>query len=248
NVSALKQAFDKLVARHETLRTRFGSVDGTPMQFIEPRSSFELQFLDLEGNSNPNDDAAALVRRIINQPFDLANEPLLRAAVLRLNSDELLLLLTLHHIIADEWSLKVLFRELACLYENSIRDEPVTLSALPIQYADYALWQRAWLTGKNFEHLLAYWKKQLSGDPPVLGLTPDHPPQATPSFEGTEASRRLPEKLSQDLKALAAQQGVTLFIVLLAAFKTLLHRYTGHEDLLVGSPIAGRNRAETENL
>jgi amino acid adenylation domain-containing protein/FkbH-like protein len=248
NFGALKSAFNALVSRHEALRTGFSCVDGTPMQFIEPRSSFELQFLDLEGNPNPQDEAATYIKAIINEAFDLAREPLLRATVLRLKPDEHLLVLTLHHIVADEWSLKVLFRELSYVYECSIQGEQITLQPLPIQYADYAVWQRTWLSGKNFDDLLAYWKDQLSGNPPVVELLPDHSREAAPCFQGTEISRRLPQKLSEDLKALAAQREVTLFMLLLAGFKALLHRYTGQEDLLLASPIAGRNRAETENL
>jgi amino acid adenylation domain-containing protein/FkbH-like protein len=248
NFNALREAFNALVARHETLRTRFSCIEGTPLQVIEPHSSFDLQFVDLAAKDNPQEETAAYVKRGINQPFDLASEPLLRATVLRLKANDHLLLLTLHHIIADEWSLKVLFRELAQLYTLSHHNQPLALTPLPIQYADYAVWQRGWLAGTNLEHLLHYWKRQLSDNPLVLELTPDYPRKPTPSFKGTEAVRPLTAKLSGDLRALAAQQGVTLFMVLLAGFKALLHRYTGQEDLLVGTPIAGRNRAETENL
>jgi amino acid adenylation domain-containing protein/FkbH-like protein len=248
NVGALRRAFEAVIARHETLRTRFVCVEGTPLQFIVPRSSFGLQVLDLSGTAKPWLEAAQHVQRDVGQPFDLGHDPLLRGKVMRLKAEEHLLTLTLHHIIADEWSLKVLFRELAFHYERTLRGEPALLPPLPIQYADYAAWQRSWLTGNRFESLLAYWKRQLSGNPPVLELLPDHPRQATPSFRGTQAVRALSAKLSEDLKEVAGRQGVTLFMLLLAAFKALLHRYTSQEDLVMGSPIAGRNRVETDGL
>lgn len=248
-LGALERAFDALIARHESLRTRFVCVDGTALQFIGPRSSFKLQVTDLSNHPQAQAEAAERVREEANQPFDLgSNEPLLRVRVMRLRSDEHLLVLTLHHIIADEWSLKVLFRELAFHYERALGGEPALLPDLPIQYPDYAVWQRNWLKGNTFDQLLGYWKQQLSGNPPVLELLPDHPRPATPTFQGTQAVRSLAQNLSEELKSLASRKGVTVFMLLLAGFKALLHRYTGQEDVVVGSPIAGRNRVETENL
>jgi amino acid adenylation domain-containing protein len=246
DLTALEQSFNEVIRRHESLRTRFGVVNGVPVQVIDEAPEFSLPVLDL----STIDEAEA--RRVATEesqrPFDLAAGPLLRATVLRLGEQEHVLLCTMHHIISDGWSMGVLIRELTTLYEGYLQGESSPLQELPIQYADYAHWQRGWLQGEVLEKQLSYWKEHLAGAPAVLELPTDYPRPAVQSFHGANQSLTLPAELSQGLKALSQREGVTLFMTLLAAFQTLLSRYSGQDDIVVSTGIANRNRAETEPL
>ncbi|HYF38928.1 MAG TPA: condensation domain-containing protein, partial [Gemmatimonadales bacterium] len=250
NVEALHQALEAIVARHESLRTTFPSVDGRPMQVIAERQPVALPVTDL--SEHPEGERASGAQRLVTEearrPFDLARGPLVRASLVRLSDDDHILLLTMHHIVIDGWSLGIFNKELAALYKAFSFKCPSTLPELPIQYADFAQWQRQWLQGETLEEQLSYWRERLSDAPPVLELPTDRPRPAVQSFRGAHQSVLLPKELSEGLKALSQREGATLFMTLLAAFQTLLHRYTGQEDVVVGSPIANRNRAEVEGL
>src|SRR5262249_6364602 len=182
------------------------------------------------------------------QPFDLAQGPLFRVRLLRLGEEEHLLLLTLHHIVSDEWSLGVLVREVSALYAAYCAGGAPRLPELPIQYSDFAFWQRNWLQGETYETQLGYWQQQLSGPLPVLQLPYDHPRPVLETFQAAIHSFLLQEEVSAALKSLSREEDATLFMTLLAALTTLLHRYTGERDILVGADIANRNRLETEGL
>lgn len=249
DVNALERSLNAIVQRHEALRTTFTTIDGQPMQIIAPRSSLTLSVLDL--SQLPADERAAETVRLrteASRPFNLETGPLLRTSLLRLAEDEHVLLLTMHHIVSDGWSLGVLFRELATLYEGFVAGETPNLPELPIQYADFAVWQRRWLSGEILERHTAYWKEQLSNSPPVLGLPTDLPRPAVPTIEGSSVLCEISKELTEALKDLSRQEGVSLYMTLLAAFKILLARYTGQDEVVVGTPIANRNWIEIENL
>jgi amino acid adenylation domain-containing protein len=250
HVQALHRTLDAIVARHEALRTSFVAPNGSPVQHIAERRTVALPVIDLSTLPEVVRDAAVqqYIREETQRPFNLARDLLLRATLLRLSLDEHVLLLTMHHIASDSWSVGVLFQELTTLYGAFISGTSSPLLELPIQYADFAVWQRQWLQGDRLEQQLAYWRQQLAGPLPVLQLPIDHPHPAIQTSRGAIQSLRLPKSLSDALKALSRREGVTLFMTLLAAFQTLLHRYTGQDDIAVGSPIAGRNRAEIEGL
>jgi amino acid adenylation domain-containing protein len=249
NRTALQEALDALVARHEALRTTFPSSDGNPAQVIAPFRSIDLLVIDLSGLAD-GDRQAELNRNIVelsNQPFDLSRDLMLRAGLFCLNEADHVILLVVHHIASDGWSMGVLFRELSVLYKSFCTGEPSPLSELPIQYADYAVWQRQCLQGEAFERHLSYWKAKLAGVSP-LELPTDRARPAIQTFRGGRQSLMLPKRLLLELKDLARSERMTLFMVLLAGFQTLLYRYTRNEDIAVGSPITGRTRMETEGL
>src|SRR5205085_4786410 len=249
-MAILEQSLNEILRRHEALRTSFAMVEGHAVQVITPAGCLPLPLTDL--SALPQGQREAQAQRLTTQeaqrPFVLAQAPLLRAQVLRLASQEHVLLLTMHHIISDEWSLQVLLRELSSLYAAYAAGQPSPLAELPLQYADFALWQRQWLQGEVLESELAYWQRQLAGAPALLELPTDRPRPAVQTFRGATHSFELSKPLSQALKKLSQREGVTLFMTLLAAFQTLLWRYTGQSDLVVGSPIANRTRAEIEGL
>ena len=250
DVGALSQTIDEIIRRHESLRTSFGAENGTPFQQIADFESRPLPLIDLR--KLPDADREARGRQVaaeeIHQPFDLTHDPLLRALLLRLSDDHHVLILTMHHIAADGWSIGVLFRELTALYESFVAAKPSPLAALSIQYADYAVWQRQWLQGEVLEKLVSYWRKQLAGAPEVLELPADTLRPQIQSFRGADVSLALPARLTIDLKQLSQREGATLFMTCLAAFQLLLSRFTGQQDLIVGTDVANRNRVETENL
>ncbi|MDQ1592735.1 MAG: hypothetical protein QOG71_3362 [Pyrinomonadaceae bacterium] len=250
DMPALERTFDEVVRRHESLRTSFAVADGEARQEIAPSLTMKLHVVDLR--ATPEHEREATVQRMALdealRPFDLSTVPLLRARLLQLGEREHVLLLTMHHIVSDGWSMAVLIREVATLYEAFSHNLPSPLAELSVQYADFAHWQRRWLQGEVLERQLAYWTRQLAGMPAALELPADHPRPAVQSYRGATRHFALPPNLSDALQARAASEGVTLFMLLLAAFQTLLHRYTGQEDISVGSPIANRNRAETESL
>jgi len=250
NVAALEQSLNEIVRRHEALRTTFASVEGQPIQIISPPEPFTLSIADLRQlpETEREPEARRLATEEARRPFDLAQGPLLRTTLLRLGEEEHVLLLTMHHIVSDGWSMGILFRELSTLYEAFSAGKPSPLPELPIQYADFAVWQLQWLQGEVLEAQLAYWRKQLAGAPSMLELPTDRPRPTVQTYRGDRQSVVLSKTLSEALKALSQGEGVTLFMTLLAAFKALLYRYIGQDDIVVGTPIANRNRVETEGL
>ncbi|MDB6020579.1 MAG: tycC2, partial [Pedosphaera sp.] len=249
DLDALRYSLSFSVVRHEVLRTSFVAVEGNPTQVISDRAEVELPMTDLSAMADALREAEAqrLVAAEAQRPFNLAKDPMLRGWLLKLAPDEHILMVTIHHIATDAWSAGVLFRELAAGYKAfSVGREPV-LPELPIQYADFAAWQRDWLQGETLQKHLAYWKQRLAGAKESLDLPLDRPRPATPTFAGAIQARPLRHELMEALKKVSQRERATLFMTLLAAFKTLLWRYSGQEDILVGIPIAGRNRMETEN-
>ncbi|MBF6570846.1 MAG: amino acid adenylation domain-containing protein [Candidatus Binataceae bacterium] len=250
NVAALKQSLNEIVRRHEALRTTFAMADGQPIQIIAPSLSISLPTLDLGELTEVEreDEVNRLVVEEARRPFDLAQGPLVRAKVLRLADDEQVGLLTMHHIVSDGWSTGILIREMAALYQAYCSENPSPLPELSIQYADFAQWQREWLQGAVLERQVDYWKQQLAGAPPLLDLPEDHPRPAVQTFRGGHQSLLLPKELGGALSTLSSQEAATLFMTLLAAFKVLLRCYTRQEDIVVGTPVANRNRIEIEGL
>jgi amino acid adenylation domain-containing protein len=250
NLPALEQSLNEIVKRHESLRTTFGKVEGRPTQVIAPTLTIKLPVVDLR--TLPASERETEVRRLVTaeaqRPFDLSQGPLVRGTVLRLGDEEHVGLLTMHHIVSDGWSTGILVREVATLYVAFCAGGSSPLPALSIQYADFAHWQRQWLQGEVLQTQIAYWKEQLAGAPALIDLPTDHPRPAVQTFRGAHQLLVLPKHLQEGFKVLSRQEGLTQFMALLAAFKVLLHRYTSQEDLIVGTPIANRNRLETEGL
>lgn len=249
-VDALRHAFKEVVRRHESLRTTFGLSGEQPVQIVSRDASFELHYHDLSGldAERRREAQESLTLSEARWRFDLSKGPLLRAALARLSAGEHVLVLTMHHIIGDGWSGGVLLRELGALYAAFCDGRESPLAQLPIQYADYAAWQRGWLTGAVLEEHLGYWSGQLGGAPPLLELPTDRPRPHTQSFRGEHLAAALPPALSDAFRRLSREEGATLFMTLLAAFKVLLGRQAGQTDVVVGTPIAGRNRQDLEAL
>jgi non-ribosomal peptide synthetase component F len=254
---ALEKSFNEIVRRHEILRTTFAIADGQPVQVIVPvaedstlQHHYLLQEIDLSQLGEPNRQLAAqrLATAEAQRPFNLGQGPLLRVTLLHLAEQEYILLVTIHHIISDGWSLSILMRELMALYDTFSQGKPSPIDDLPIQYADFSLWQQQWLQGELLKDKLAYWQRQLGGSLPLLQLPTDKPRPPLQSFQGGQQPFALSSTLTEALKTFARQEGATLYMTLLAVFKTLLYRYTGQEDILVGSPIANRQRPELESL
>jgi amino acid adenylation domain-containing protein len=247
---AMKRALKELVRRHEILRTVFSQSHGQPMQIILPTIGLMLSELDLSAlpEQEREREWIRVVREEGRKPFDLSQAPLLRGALVHLAPQEHRLLLTFHHIIADEWSMEVLHQEVNQLYTAFSQGQSSPLSELPIQYADFACWQRDWLQGDVRRRQIAYWKEALTGAPSLLELPTDKPRPAVQSFRGATETFVLPKDLVERLKALGRQHQATLFMTLEASFAVLLHRYTGQEDILVGTPMSGRPHSETERL
>lgn len=252
NLAALEQTFSEIVRRHEALRTTFKVLNGQPVQAIAPNLSIPLSVVDLRQFPECDRELQAqqLLAAEFERPFDLSSGPLLRVMLFELSETEHILLLNMHHIICDDWSIGVLIRELGTLYTaftNVTYNVFTSLPELPLQYPDFAEWQREWLQGEVLENQLAYWRQQLNGIP-VLNLPVDRPKPAFATYGGATQTLELSKKLSDALQTLSQQEGATLFMILLAAFQTLLYRYTNQEDIAVGSPIANRNRSEIEGL
>jgi amino acid adenylation domain-containing protein len=250
DINALERALGLIVSRHESLRTSFVVRDDGPVQNVVPARALSLTVRDL--SDMPSAEREAEVRRLVAEearsPFDLQQPPLLRAGLIRLAADEHVLLLTTHHIASDGWSSGVLWGELSALY-NALREgREASLPELKLQYADYAVWQRGRLQGELLEAQLSYWREQLAAAPQLLELPTDRARPAASSYRGAALRFSLPAELSERLRELARREGVTLYMLLFAAWQTLLTRYTGQEDIVVGSPVAGRTRAETEGL
>ncbi|MBD1909938.1 MULTISPECIES: non-ribosomal peptide synthetase [unclassified Leptolyngbya] len=247
--AALERSIAAIAQRHETLRTTFRMVDGQLAQIIAPHADLSLGWTDLQtlAENTRKDAALEQIRQVAEQPFDLTTGPLCRAQAWQLGDTEHVLLIAFHHIIFDEWSGGVLIRELAALYTAFLHDQPHPLPELPIQYADFAHWQRQWLQGDALNAQLNYWRQQLH-DLPTLELPTAAPRPEVPQHRGASQLLEVPQTLLEPLEALSQNVGATLFMTLLAAFQTLLHRYTGQTDMAIGSPIANRHRSELEGL
>ncbi|EPB7002885.1 TPA: pyoverdine non-ribosomal peptide synthetase PvdD, partial [Pseudomonas aeruginosa] len=243
DVDALQRSFDSLVARHETLRTRFRLEGGRSYQQVQPAVS-----VSIEREQFGEEGLIERIQAIVVQPFDLERGPLLRVNLLQLAEDDHVLVLVQHHIVSDGWSMQVMVEELVQLYAAYSRGLEVALPALPIQYADYALWQRSWMEAGEKERQLAYWTGLLGGEQPVLELPFDRPRPARQSHRGAQLGFELSRELVEAVRALAQREGASSFMLLLASFQALLYRYSGQADIRVGVPIANRNRVETERL
>jgi hypothetical protein len=240
----------EVVRRHESLRTSFPAEGGTARQVISDPPPVEARVVDLGGLGAAEREARArlLADEEARRPFDLARGPLWRVKLLKLGEEEHILLFIMHHIVSDAWSTGVLMREVAKLYAAFLHGQPSPLPELPVQYADFAAWQRRWLQGETLERQLAYWREQLAGAPPVLELPAARPRPAALGTRGESRPVVLPEESVEALRSLSRRAGVTLYMTLLAAFQTLLHRYSGEDEVVVGSPVANRTRAESEDL
>ncbi|HEX9936442.1 MAG TPA: condensation domain-containing protein, partial [Longimicrobium sp.] len=255
DASGLERALGALTERHEALRTTFRPVEQGAVQVVHPAAPVRLPVVELTGLA-PDDrerEARRLAREDAERPFDLEHGPLLRATLLRLADEEHVLLLAMHHIVSDDWSMGVLFRELLTLYEWFSRpsDEPRPASPLPplaVQYADFAVWQRGWLQGEVLRQEIDWWRERLGGAPPALELPTDRPRPAVASSRGAAHAFRIPAEITRGLRALARREAASLYMVTHAAFDLLLSRWSGEEDMVVGSPIAGRTQVGTEGL
>jgi amino acid adenylation domain-containing protein len=250
DTEALAQSFNEIVRRHAALRTTLRVIGGEPAQFVAPRLKIEAPILDLSKCESKIREAEArrLVAEDARRPFDLEKGPLLRIKLLKLGEREHVLALTMHHVISDGWSLRALLRELAHLYAAFSRREPPALAELPFQYADYSDWQRKRLTGARLDRLLAYWRAALSGAQSALDLPSDRPRPSVRSYAGARHPFKIYRGLTESLKELSRSEGCTLFMTLLAGFQSLLFRYTGQSDIVVGAPVANRITEEAENL
>lgn len=250
NIALLENSINEIVKRHESLRTTFPMVNGKPVQAIAPSLTLTIHVIEVQGATESERRSAALQLMIEQSrlPFDLAEGPLLRINLLRIDEEDHIALVVMHHIISDAWSIAVLVREMVALYKASLEGQSIHLSELPIQYADFAHWQRSWLDGEVLERYVDHWKQKLSGLPPLLELPADHSRPSVQTFRGTQQSFLLPKALSDSFKSLSEKEGVTLFMGLLSAFKSLLHYYTERDDMVVGVDVANRTRSETEGL
>lgn len=250
DVAALEQSLNEIVRRHETLRTTFTKLDGKVCQVITPALTVALPLLDLQEFSKTEREAEIqrLATREALRLFDLARGPLLRTFLMKLDKDEHVLLVNMHHLISDGWSMVVLSQELVILYGAFSRGKPSPFPERPVQYADFAVWQQQWLRSEVVKAHLAYWMQQLGGTLPVLELPTDYPRPSALIFRGAKLDFALPSNLTEALETLSRQEGATLFMTLLAALKALLSLYSGQDDIIVGAPTANRNRAEIEGL
>ena len=259
NVETLQQTLNAIVVRHEALRTTFVSVEGDPVQVITQNRSIKFPVIDPKKPACSNlwngrleevqeIKTQCLLDTAAQRPFNLSKDSMLRAILFRLNREEYILLLVIHHMAFDGWSAEIFFREFAALYESFSTGKPSPLADLPIQYTDFTDWQRQQLRGKVLEDLLAYWQQQLGGDVPGLELPSDRPQPPTHAYRGERQFIVLPKNLTEALKTLSCQESVTLFMTLLTGFKTLLYKYSGQRDISVCAPVAGRSHVVTESL
>ncbi|HEU0076131.1 MAG TPA: condensation domain-containing protein, partial [Longimicrobiaceae bacterium] len=250
DVRVLAGALSELVRRHEALRTVFRSTAGEPVQVVLPAAPLPLPSVDLRALSPETREIETkrLAAEDAARPFDLARGPLLRTTLVRSGEGEHALLVNMHHVVSDGWSMGVLFRELSVLYQAFAAGASSPLPELPVQYADFAVWQRAWLSGETLEAQVGYWKQMLDGAPPLLEVPTDRPRAPGQSARGRTHPLVLSAEATQGLRALSRREGATLFMTVLAAWQALLGRYAGQADVVVGSPIAGRTRAELEGL
>ncbi|MDZ7959076.1 MAG: condensation domain-containing protein [Aulosira sp. DedQUE10] len=249
NVNVLEQSFREVIRRHEGLRTTFTTVNGQPVQVIAHNPVFNLSIINLQELSleAKKSKIAQLANEEVNQPFDLAKLPLLRVTLLKLTDTENILFLTIHHIISDGWSINVLTREMATLYEVFSQGYASPLPELSVQYVDFAVWQRQLLQGEEMQTHLNYWQQQLGSELPILNL-PSHPRPKVQTYNGDRQPFILPIAVSEALKAFSQQENITLFMTILAVFQVLLHWYTKEEDIVIGTDIANRNQVETKEV
>ncbi len=250
DINALQQALSEIVTRHEVLRTSFPSVQGRPIQVIQPKATLNIKVVDLREveDTEPETVLHQQAQQEATTPFDLERAPLIRCSLWQLDTREYVLLLTMHHIVSDGWSMGVFIQEISSLYQAFTQGEPSPLPELPIQYADFAIWQRQWLSGEVLENQLHYWQEQLKGAPELLQLPTDRPRPTVQNYRGTTQSFSLNTDLTKKLQTLSRNSGTTLFMVLHAALATLLYRYSGQSDILIGAGIANRNHSEIESL
>ena len=250
DINALQQALSEIVHRHEILRTSIQTVNGLPIQVIHPQVTTSINVVDLQQLLAPERETLLeqQIQLEASIPFNLENAPLIRCILLQVTDREYVLLLTMHHIVSDGWSMGIFISELSSLYAAFCAGDPSPLPALPLQYADFAVWQKRWLSGVVLETQLNYWRSQLQGSPELLQLPTDRPRPVVQTYHGRTQSFELNQDLTQKLQSLSAESGTTLFMTMLAAFVTLLYRYSGQSDILVGTPIANRNRNEIESL
>jgi amino acid adenylation domain-containing protein len=246
SVDALEKSLNSIVARHEALRTTFKSIEGTPVQLVTPNAQVPFRFIDLAGERE--EIADLMVTEEIRRPFDLSRDIMLRATLFRLGDREHILVLVTHHIASDGWSKGLLYSELAACYNAFSQSREPGLAPLALQYADFSIWQNEWLQGQELQQQLEYWKKQLAGAPDLLDLPTDRPRGALPKYSGAKLFASLPGELIERVRVFGNSEGATLFMTLLAAFQALLYRYSGQEDIVVGTPVAGRVKSETELL
>jgi amino acid adenylation domain-containing protein len=252
NMDVLLRCFNEIIRRHESLRTTFHMAEDKPVQVVAPVEEATVYIDTINLMKIPEPLRQAEVHKLLSEqsqkPFDLSKGPLLRLLLVQLSKYEHVLLMTMHHIISDNWSIGVLIREMTELYDAFCHGKPPHLPQLQIQYTDYASWQRQWLKGKILKDRLEFWKKNLEGAAPLLGIPSDKPRPAVQSNRGSLKAFTLPGNILQSLKAFGHEEGASLFMVLLAAFKVLLYKYSGQEDIVIGTPVAGRGNIETENL
>jgi hypothetical protein len=243
DLNDLRRCLNQIVARHDTLRTHFALVEASLRQIVDEEVNIELPVIDL--SALPEDERALRAKELIEHeaalPFDLSNGPVMRARMLRFAAADHLLLVMMHHIVSDAWSAGIFFQELTAFYKNS------PLAPLKLRYTDYAEWQREWLQGDVLEERLHYWRDNLKDAPAVLDIPTDRPRPAE-TTRGASCNISISESLTHELRELSSASGATLFMTLLSAFSVLLHRYSGEDDIVIGTPIAGRNREEIENL
>ena len=250
DIFALENVLNEVTRRHEILRTTFATTDGRPVQVIAETQSIDLPVINLSELCEEEKEAEAkrLVGSEAKRPFNLEHGPLLRTSVLVLGERETIVLFTMHHIISDAWSTDILVREVSALYEAYLDNRPSPLPELAIQYADYSQWQRDWLQGEVLEEQLSYWRQQLGGTLPVLELPADRPRPAVPTLRGGRQEISISREAVERIRAISHAEGATLFMGLLAAFKAVMYRYSGQQDIVVGTPVAGRSRQELEPL
>ncbi|AUG07230.1 non-ribosomal peptide synthetase [Pseudomonas sp. S09G 359] len=249
DIAALERALSTLVVRHEALRTVFETVDGEAVQVVQPAQPLVIEKHAATSDGTPQSvQIKAFIDATLEQPFDLLAGPLLRVKLLQLGAEEQVLVIAQHHIVSDGWSMQIMVRELVELYQGYSQGHQVSLPVLPIQYADYAIWQRCWMEAGERERQLAYWTEQLGGEQSLLQLPHDRPRPAISSYRGQRCDIDIEPALTAALKQACRREGVTLFMLLLASFQVLLYRYSGQADIRVGVPVASRNRAECERL
>ena len=249
DIAVLTLSLNEVVRRHEVLRTTFPAVDGRPIQLVAAALRLTVKVIDLQ-EVTQTERETELLRIAIEeggQSFDLALGPLLKMALVRISKEDHLLVFTVHQIICDGWSTRIFFRELEKIYDTFSDGQSLTLPPPPVQYADFALFQRQWVKGDVLESQLSYWKNQLGTMIPILELATDRPRPSVQTFRGAREAIELPTRITAPLKELSREEGATLFVILMAAFNTLLHRYTAQEDIIIGFPIANRNHAEIQN-
>jgi amino acid adenylation domain-containing protein len=250
NTTALLQSLNTIIERHQVLRTIYVEVDGVPAQRVTEQRLRDLGLIDLSDLPEPlrETEAVRLLEEEVRRPFDLSQDLMMRATLLRMSEQDHFLLLDMHHIAIDGWAKDIIYRELSAFYEAFSTGKPHSLPEPPIQYADFAVWQREWITGQALDDQLVYWVRRLSGAPPLLELPADYPRPAAQMFRGNHERTVFPASLLHGLKALGQQEGATLFMTLMAGFQSVLHRYAGRDDMLVATVVANRPRPELENL